>query len=106
LEINDQTCAAIPASSEQTSGDFTYLVFYFSKSVFGDNSGRLSLFLQGNSAVDGQVQADVDLDDPTISNSSEFSVSDPKFNAQDAAGIEVKDDSSTSTASPTATATP
>ena len=88
LEIDDQTYSAIPASGEQTSGDFTYLVFYFSKSVVGDNSGRLSLFLQGNSAVDGQVQVDVDLDDPTLSNGSEFSVADPKFNAQDAAGIE------------------
>ena len=106
LEIDGQTYSAIPAGSEQSSSEYSYLVFYFSKSVFGDESGRLSLFLQGNGAVDGQVQVDVDLDDPTLSNSSEFTVTDPKFNAQDAAGIEVRDDSSPSTASPSATATP
>jgi hypothetical protein len=106
IEVNGKTFSAISEGSEKTSGSVTYLVFYFSKDIFGDNSGTLTLTLQGNSAVDSIIEVDADIDDPTLSNNVEFNISDPKFDAQDSTSIEVKDSSSSGTSTPTETATP
>ncbi len=79
------------APTNNVSGDSNnFLVYYFRKSTFGDDNGILRFKLTGVAKVaDGKIEVDADLDDPNISNQTEFSVSTPNFDAQSSDGITV-----------------
>ena len=71
----------------------SYLVFYFTQAIFGEGeTGELEIELEGVSEIaDGRVEVDADVDDPLISNDTEFDIEAPEFLAEDEAKIEVRD---------------
>ncbi len=97
LEINDQTTKLTPTVNALAEDENSvYLVFYLSQSLFSSGSeyngemGTLQLQLEGRKAVkDGKVEVDADVDDPQESNSTEFSLDNPEFVAEDEAFIRV-----------------
>lgn len=87
-----------------SSNGLTYVVYFLTDSSLGStNAGELSFVLRGGGAVlDGAIEADIDLDDPTLRPSQKFSVSTPLFEAQQDQNIDVVGDiGSTGTATPT-----
>jgi len=93
LETSDRDEPIIvPVTNSVNSDPDRYLVYYFKRSRFGeDNQGTLRLQLE---AVDelssGKIQIDADVDDPKVSNTTEFQVSSPEFGAEDEVSIEIK----------------
>ena len=89
-----------PTENESDS-THTYLVFYLTAEGLGHSgSGTLFMTLEGVSDVtDDVIEVDVDLDDPTENNRTEFDISDPQFDAQDQDSIRVGSGSSSSTSS-------
>lgn len=83
-------------------GNKTYLVFFLARSQFGDVSSNgssedpstpatLTFELIGQSKlVDGTVEVDPDVNDPTIPDSTEFDVNNPQFEAEADAGLSVQ----------------
>ena len=76
-----------------TADEYTYLVFYFTQSMFGeDEEGTLEFELEGTGEIlDGRLEVDADVDDPLIDNDTEFNIEAPEFLAEDEAKIEVRD---------------
>lgn len=68
------------------------LVFYIPASLFvRDGSAELKFSLRAIGLVaSGKIELDIDVDNPEVSNATEFSVSDPLFEAEDALSIRVK----------------
>jgi len=91
LEANEQQLDIGPAKNV-ASGNYRYLVFFFTREQFGeDNYGKLTFQLEGKAVVaDGKVEVDADVDDPLIDNSVEFDPRNPEFVAEDEAGIKVR----------------
>jgi hypothetical protein len=89
--VNDNESDSGPAVNVSKDG-YVYLVYYFTKARFGENSsGELQIELEGVTGIsDGDIEVDADVDDPLISNSSEFSVDNPEFQTQDASQIRVR----------------
>ena len=71
--------------------NFIYLVYYFSGDLFEDDRrGTFTLQLVGVSEVmDGEIEVDPDVDDPTIPNDREFDIDNPEFRAESDTSIEV-----------------
>lgn len=77
--------------------DLSYVVTYLSQNQFrranqeyNGESGTLLLQLEGRKAVvNGEVEVDPDVDDPSEDNSVEFDISNPEFVAESSASIEV-----------------
>lgn len=80
-----------------TEDEKVYLIFYLAQSLFhrsgqdyNGEPGTVRFQLAGKSAIeDGLVEVDPDVDDPSISNSTEFSLEKPEFLAVDEASISV-----------------
>lgn len=90
LQVQRSSLDATPTHN-LPSGNNNFLVFFFSKGAFGDNSGTLVLELEGLSSVtDGVVEVDADVDDPRVDNQAEFTVENAEFAAEDAADIAVE----------------
>ena len=82
-------------------GNKRYLVFFFPRSYFGDvpdsedqdqtsTPGELRFELVGKDNLsDGTIEVDVDVDDPTIDNSVEFTLDNTAFQVESEASIEV-----------------
>ena len=87
--------AIIAISSD---GESTYLVYYLPQKLFrragqqyAGDPGTVEFQLVGKSAVhDGLIEVDADVDDPTVSNTTEFNISKPEFLAEDQQGITVQ----------------
>lgn len=96
------TATATPTSTPTPSGTATgnadseyakrYLVFYLTRDAFGsDNSGTLSFVLRAKEVLDsGKVELDVDLDDPSVPNNTEFSLENPQFEAEQSVTVRLK----------------
>lgn len=70
-----------------------FLVYFIPADDFGDdNKGTLSFELRAKSAVeDGEVSVDIDVDDPLISNDTEFDVNEPEYLAESETSITVQE---------------
>ena len=88
-----------------TSDDtYSYLVYYMNIDQFLEHdSGQMVLQLEATANLGPtDIEADIDVDDPTIANSSEFDVTKPKFSALANDGVNiggVADSSSSSSSS-------
>lgn len=98
LEISEKKVSLSPTVNVFDSKENTnYLVFYLPQTLFrtaGEEyngaSGKIMLQLEGRAVVrDGEVEVDADVDDPLEDNSSEFSIDNPEFSAEDSASITV-----------------
>jgi hypothetical protein len=69
-----------------------YLIFNLPRPFFGeDNEATLTLELNAETEVQaGKVAVDVDVNDPTIADSVEFSIDNPEFDTLDDIEIEVR----------------
>lgn len=76
----------------KTDTKFNYLVYFVDRNLFGDgNSGQFIVTYQGTAAVaSGTVDVDTDEINPSLTESQQFKVSDPKFSAEDSQKIVVK----------------
>ena len=89
-----------PTVNDVSSDDDRYIVFYIPQSDFktsgqdyNGESGTVVLQLEGVDAVtDGLIEVDPDVDDPQISNDTEFDISNPEFVAQAETSITVVSD--------------
>ncbi|RMG43047.1 MAG: hypothetical protein D6719_04680 [Candidatus Dadabacteria bacterium] len=91
LEVDGQQIDVGPTVNKQKNSKKTFLVYFFSQSIFGESrNGILRFQLRGSALLqDGMVAVDPDIDDPTVDNSSEFDVNTTEFAAKDADDIEV-----------------
>ena len=81
----------IAPTNNQSDADYTYLVFYISKTRFVEGSGDVSLNLKvGSQIASAEISADLDVDDPLISNATEFDVNNPAFSAVDRVTVEIR----------------
>lgn len=73
-------------------GNFNYVVFFLPQSAFSKNKeGKLTVLFEATSRIsDGKIEVDPDVDDPTISNATEFDITNPEFLGEDEVRIEVK----------------
>lgn len=71
---------------------YTYLVFFLSRSQFGeDNSGKVVFELKGvKSQKNNVIEVDPDVDDPDISNDKEFNIKKPEFSPDSIAYVTVR----------------
>jgi len=92
LEVSGDKLDLAPTVND-SDNDRVYLVFYLKQNKFGtdgENSGTLTLQIEGlDTLADGKVEVDPDVDDPLISNDTEFNISDPQFTAEDEASLSV-----------------
>jgi hypothetical protein len=99
-ELNNTLVDTGPTTNVSDSS-YNYLVYYTTRSNFGSQEkGSLWIVLEGVSDVsDGYVEVDIDIDNPDTSNSTEFDVSAPKFDAQSDARVQVGESGSASSSS-------
>lgn len=92
LEVDDAERTIAPTELE-TVEEQVYLVYYLSQADMGDDEqGELIFQLEGRTEVDdGEIEVDPDVDDPDVSNSTEFNVETPEFGAEDSVFITVVD---------------
>ena len=102
LDNEDTTTPSEPTVTAESSS-WKYLVFFLSRAQFGDTSNgsstsdqtasepaSLTFEIIGNGKlVDGIIEADADVNDPTVPDSQEFNVSSPGFESQSDASIQV-----------------
>ncbi len=74
------------------SSEFTYLVYFLSKSQFGaQNKGKIQFELKAIKAGNVvSVEVDPDVDDPDISNDVEFTVKEPNFSPDSISYITIR----------------
>jgi hypothetical protein len=97
--ISDETFTNVEPNFTGERNDWKYLVFMLPRSMFGDFSSdeeiesetaELTLQLIGNSRLnDGRIEADADVNDPSIPDNEEFDINNPKFEAESEASIVV-----------------
>ena len=90
LDVGDNRRNLTPTNNVTVDDDI-YLVFYLSKSWFGDgNHGTLTLQLVAEDSVpNGTVQVDADVNDPAVSDATEFDSHNPAFTEQYEVDVEV-----------------
>jgi hypothetical protein len=93
VQLDDNGSLAIKPRDNQSTEEFTYLVFYLPQDYFG-NDGReareFEMQLVASAEIEsGQVEVDPDIDDPQTKNSEEFDIENPGFGAEDAVSIRV-----------------
>ncbi len=72
------------------SGNLRYVVFFFAKNLFGDNSGKLTFEVEGaTTVVDGEAEVDADVDNPNVKNNVEFDIDNPEFEVEDSTDLSV-----------------
>jgi hypothetical protein len=98
LIIDDNEIDISPSVNvTSTEDEKVYLIFYLAQSLFhregqdyNGEPGTVRFQLAGKSAVkNGLVEIDPDVDDPNVSNSTEFSLEKPEFLAEDQAYVSV-----------------
>lgn len=91
LEIDGRELSVFPAFNGLDERGI-YLVFFLGEEEFGTRKeGILRFELEANDAVnDGEITVDADVDDRLISNDEEFDVSNPEFEPEDGASIDVR----------------
>ena len=93
LTVNNNEFKLTPTVNA-SDGRYTYLVYFLSQDYFGQegtDTGDLVFELKAlESYDDGEIGVDVDVDDPTISNDSEFNVNDPEFYPDDAVQFRIR----------------
>ena len=73
-----------------TASSTHYLVYYADSAIFDDGKGELVFELEGTANIpSGEIAVDIDLDNSSINNNTEFDSTDPKFDAQDKQPIRV-----------------
>ena len=99
--IDGELVDTFPTTVVSDSSAFNYLVFYISRTTFGDRGeGVLTFELEASADIEnGLVEVDIDLDDPAVNNSTEFQVTTPEFNAQDTAFVRVGPEPTSSSSS-------
>lgn len=94
LLIVNSSEVEIAPTVHNTKDSKTYLVYYIPQSNFGTDGkdeGDVTVFLEGASAAsEAKVEVDADVDDPLISNDSEFNIDEPEFAAEDEATLEIQ----------------
>ncbi len=95
LEFEEGPVIAIDPKNNQRTTDHEYNVFFLNRERFGARArGTLKLLVKGATALeDGAVEADLDLNDPDVTDSREFNIDNPLFTAVVAVGVEVNDES-------------
>ncbi len=79
LVIGGVTTRTAPTNSVSDS-TYRYLTYFFREGFLIENSAELRFRLSGVEAVtSGAIEGDIDLNDPTIDDQDEFSVSTPNF---------------------------
>lgn len=88
----DEKALDISPTVNQEEGNFRFLVYYIKQSSFGpDKRGTVEFLLEGVSRViQGELQVDVDVDNPLISNDKEFDSKNPDFAAEDYVEVKVE----------------
>jgi hypothetical protein len=98
LLIDEKEIDVSPTVEQKvTSEDVSYLVFYLRQAQFrrssqeyNGESGILTIQLEGrDTVIDGEIEVDPDVDDPSEDNQSEFDIENPEFVAEGSASIEV-----------------
>ena len=104
-KVGDRTFDLGP-SVEDSDDTNTYLVFFLTRDQFLEQSeGTVNLQLQAITSPGAVlVEGDIDIDDPATSNSTEFDVADPKFDAIDDEPLQVGSGTPAAGGSPTASA--
>lgn len=88
-EFEDEFFDTGPDENANDSGN-NYLVFYLDlETVSSESFGLVFELLGVSSVLDGEVGVDIDFDDPEVDNDSEFTVTDPRFDAQASDDIRV-----------------
>lgn len=83
LKINRRIVKLEPINGGYLTDDDVYLVYEIPRSLLGaDNYGELTLQVRGIKTGTTVIGADVDFDDPRISNNIEFNTEDPTFTAE------------------------
>ncbi len=99
IESEDEGTSVAPAHNVTNDGT-TYLVYFLPRSAFGDSEsdedmsekGTLTLELIGTDRLrDGIIEADADVNDPTISDDVEFDINSPAFEGETEASITVNE---------------
>ena len=90
--ISEDRSLDISPTENRTEGNFKFLVFYIPQSDFGENGrGVVEFLLEGAARViEGELQVDADVDNPQISNESEFDPKNPEFVAEDFIAVTVE----------------
>ena len=85
----------LPEPQMFTIDDDNYLIYYLAQSLFGDDGFRSGIlvfeFEANNETEEALVEADADVDDPLISNATEFNPDNPEFSAEDFAVVIITD---------------
>ncbi len=103
LDSEDTSVAIEPNVTAETN-NWKYLVFFLARSQFGDavtdttdadetpsDPATLTFEIIGKGRLsDGVVEGDADVNDPTITDSEEFNIESPGFEAETEASIQVQ----------------
>lgn len=91
LEV-DGTSLNLDPDFYKTDTKFNYLVYFLSRNLFGEsNAGVLTVKYLGTAAVAaGTVDVDADVDNPDLSDSAQFDVTNPQFTAEGSDKVVVK----------------
>lgn len=79
----------IDPTANKADSTHNYLVYFLNRSIFGENNmGEVRVIFEGTAEIaEGEIEVDSDIDNPEISNTTEFDVTAPKFSAEDAQAI-------------------
>jgi hypothetical protein len=105
--VVDGVSLDVDPNFQETSGGFNYLVFDFSRALFGEsNFGEVRVTLDGVGPVtSGKVEVDPDLNDQSLLPSQKFDAGVPQFDAEDSEDVIVRDTTPTATPAPSPTPT-
>lgn len=92
LEVDSNDLDVGPAVNMLKNKE-VFLVFYFGQDLFDDTAtGTLTFQLEGTDRVsNGEIEVDLDVDDPLIANTEEFDIENPEFQVEDAVGVNVEE---------------
>ena len=86
------TSRSIDPTTRKSNADYNYVIYFLDRDLFGkDNHGKLSVKFLGTAEVkDGKVEVDPDRNNTQVIDTREFSVSDPRFSAEDSEDVKVR----------------
>ena len=92
MELSDTDGIFSHSPAEFNSDESTYLIFFLNPNQFSsDGRGKLSFNLIGDETTSGQIGIDMDVENPDVDNSFEFSVANPNFTLISDTSIRVTD---------------
>ncbi len=88
----DDTEYDVTPEDNVSINNYTYLVFYFDRSTFGNaDFGSFTLELKAKTEVEDEtIGVDADIDDPLVDNTHEFQSDNPEFAAESEVSIRVR----------------